>query len=251
MLLSSRIVEIVETFHTLRGVIPTPFSPIGTLERMGRDEGSDKMRRVLTAGVAALALALAACSAPTLVSGTPSPAGTAPASAAPFKPAKPVKPAPKVAPKPAPKPAPAKTAPPVATKAVVNMCATNTHAQFVLVDIAQQHAWMCAGTKQVYNTPVTTGATVNGDDTPTGTWRVQGKQGARYLTVRGGASYHVNYWMPYDGDYGFHDAAWQTFPEGTSQYHTDGSHGCVHLPMAAMAWLYRWAQVGTTVTVRA
>ena len=130
-------------------------------------------------------------------------------------------------------------------------CAANTAAQFVLVIISQQHAWMCAQTVLVYDTPVTTGEVANGDDTPTGTWHIQSKQGARYLTTLDGTRYHVNYWLPYDDIYGFHDAAWQTFPEGSDLYQSAGSHGCVHLPEDAMAWLANWAAVGATVTIRA
>jgi L,D-transpeptidase catalytic domain len=132
-----------------------------------------------------------------------------------------------------------------------DVCAANTAAQFVLVVISQQHAWMCEKTVLVYDTPVTTGEVANGDDTPTGTWHIQSKQGARYLTTLDGTRYHVNYWLPYDDIYGFHDAAWQTFPEGSDLYQTAGSHGCVHLPEAAMAWLANWAAVGATVTIAA
>jgi lipoprotein-anchoring transpeptidase ErfK/SrfK len=134
--------------------------------------------------------------------------------------------------------------------AAADVCASNTAAQFVLVEISQQHAWMCEHRTLVYDTPVTTGEVANGDDTPTGTWHIQSKQGARYLTTLDGTRYHVDYWLPYDDIYGFHDAAWQTFPEGSDLYKTAGSHGCVHLPETAMAWLSGWADVGATVTIR-
>jgi lipoprotein-anchoring transpeptidase ErfK/SrfK len=119
----------------------------------------------------------------------------------------------------------------------------------VIVSIAKQHAWICAGARQVRDSAVTTGMTSAGG-TPTGTWHVQAKQTARWLGA-GGQAYQVRYWMPYDGDYGFHDALWQRFPFGGPQYRTAGSHGCVHFPLAAMAWLYGWTQVGATVTIAA
>jgi lipoprotein-anchoring transpeptidase ErfK/SrfK len=136
-------------------------------------------------------------------------------------------------------------------QAAADICATNTAAQFVLVVISAQHAWMCEKSALVYDTPVTTGEVANGNDTPTGTYHIQSRQGARYLTLLDGSRYHVDYWLPYDGVYGFHDASWQTFPEGSDLYKTNGSHGCVHLPIAAMAWLYTWSAVGATVTIRA
>jgi lipoprotein-anchoring transpeptidase ErfK/SrfK len=135
-------------------------------------------------------------------------------------------------------------------QAAADVCAANTAAQFVLVVISAQHAWMCEKSTLVYDTPVTTGEVANGNDTPTGTWHIQSRQGARYLTLLNGTRYHVDYWLPYDDIYGFHDAAWQTFPEGSDLYKTAGSHGCVHLPETAMAWLAGWANVGATVTIR-
>lgn len=102
----------------------------------------------------------------------------------------------------------------------------------------------------VRSTAVTTGNVAAGDATPTGTWVVQNKQTDRYLTGPGYRDF-VHFWMPYHGDFGIHDAPWQTFPFGSSQYRTQGSHGCVHVPSATMAWLYRWTEVGSTVvTVR-
>jgi len=109
--------------------------------------------------------------------------------------------------------------------------------------------WACQGSDLVYDTPVTTGAyLVAGDSTPTGTWHIYAKETDTHLI---GPSWDdfVNYWLPFYSAYGFHDATWQTFPFGGAQYPTQGSHGCVHLPLTAMAWLYNWANVGTTVTI--
>lgn len=125
-------------------------------------------------------------------------------------------------------------------------CASNTHPTLVVVSIGLQHAWMCEGGRQVASTPVTTGDVAAGDATPTGTWLVQDKQTDRYLVGPGYRDY-VHFWVPFNGDFGFHDAPWQTFPFGSADYRTEGSHGCVHLPAAAMAWLYGWARVGSTV----
>ena len=131
------------------------------------------------------------------------------------------------------------------------VCRTNRVRQLVVVSIRSQHAWMCSGARQVYASAVTTGATALGNGTPTGTWRLQAKQTDRWLTLLNGDSYHVRYWMPYDGVYGFHDSAWQKFAYGSPRYRTEGSHGCVHLPQAAMRWLYHWMRIGATVTIRA
>jgi hypothetical protein len=129
------------------------------------------------------------------------------------------------------------------------VCSPNTLSQFILVNITQQHMWACQGSSLVYDSPVTTGAySVSGDSTPTGTWHIYAKERDVYLTGPTWDDF-VNYWLPFYTDYGFHDAAWQTFPFGGSQYPTQGSHGCVHLPLTAMAWLYNWSSIGTTVTI--
>ena len=102
------------------------------------------------------------------------------------------------------------------------MCAGNTAAQFVLVVISVQHAWMCSAPTLVYDTPVTTGDVTYGDDTPTGTWHIQSNQGARYLTTAQRHPLPRRALDPFDDVYGFHDAAWQTFPEGSALYKTRG-----------------------------
>jgi lipoprotein-anchoring transpeptidase ErfK/SrfK len=128
-------------------------------------------------------------------------------------------------------------------------CSTNTLSQFVLVNITDQHMWACQGPDLVYDSPVTTGAyQVSGDATPTGTWHIYAKERDTHLIGPTWDDF-VNYWLPFYSDYGFHDATWQTFPFGGPEYPTEGSHGCVHLPLTAMAWLYNWSKIGTTVTV--
>ncbi len=145
-----------------------------------------------------------------------------------------------------------------AQSAVGPNCAENGASKLLLVSISQQHLWACDGTRLVKDTAVTTGApnAPKGvdDSTPTGSWHVYSKQTNRYLSgcdVNGCWHDYVQYWLPFDGSVGFHDASWQTFPFGSSEYRTDGSHGCVHLPADFISWLYAWAPVGTTVTVEA
>lgn len=134
------------------------------------------------------------------------------------------------------------------TSSPVTPCTHNTAAQLVLVRIGSQHAWMCQAGRLVYSIAVTTGAT--GHDTLLGTWQVQAKESDRWLA---GEDYtrFVKFWVPYDGDYGFHDAPWQTVPFGSPQYRSGGSHGCVHLPNTAMEWFYNWIQPGAVVTIAA
>lgn len=130
-------------------------------------------------------------------------------------------------------------------------CAGNKQGRLVLVSVRQQHAWMCAGSHRAYDTAVTTGAVNIPDDaTPTGTFRIQDRTRHQVLTLASGAQYKVRYWIPFQAPlYGFHDSPWQTMPYGSSRYRTQGSHGCIHLPLAGMRFLYRWAHIGTTVRI--
>ena len=131
-----------------------------------------------------------------------------------------------------------------------NGCAGNTAPQLVRVNVTQQHLWMCAGTRTVRETPVTTGMVGEDTHTPTGTYVVQGKVAGTTLTLLSGATYEVQYWIPFDGPlFGFHDSSWQDFPYGSPRYRTEGSHGCVHVPLAAIRFLYSWAEVGAAVRI--
>ncbi len=126
-------------------------------------------------------------------------------------------------------------------------CQANTSARKVVVSIAAQHAWMCAGKSLVYSSAVTTGKS-GGHATPTGTFTVQGN--VTNATLRGSDyAVHVDYWIQFNGDIGFHDASWQTMAFGSAGYTTQGSRGCVHLPLTTITWLHKWVQVGKTVVV--
>jgi hypothetical protein len=135
-------------------------------------------------------------------------------------------------------------------------CADNTNGKLLLVSISQQRLWACNGLQLAYKSAVTTGASAltNVDDaTPIGTWHIYAKHTnttLRGCDVNGCWNDPVAYWIPFDGSVGFHDASWQTFPFGGAAYATNGSHGCVHLPTSTAAWVYGWAPIGTTVTVR-
>lgn len=143
----------------------------------------------------------------------------------------------------------AKLAPRVAPKPV-NHCTHNRASQLVLVSIRAQHAWMCAKRRTVYSTGVTSGMAGPSTSTPTGHYTIQGRNRNTVLTLNTGARYAVKYWIPFDAPlFGFHDSSWQHFPYGSEKYRTRGSHGCIHMPLKAMAFLYRWADVGARVNI--
>jgi hypothetical protein len=149
--------------------------------------------------------------------------------------------------------APASAERPAPTKAPEpNHCARNKARQLVLVSIRAQHAWLCARSRTVYSTAVTTGMSGPDTRTPTGKYTIQSRNKNSVLTLSNGDRYNVKYWIPFDAPlFGFHDSSWQHFPYGSAQYKTDGSHGCVHMPLAAMKFLYGWSRVGANVDIRA
>jgi hypothetical protein len=144
---------------------------------------------------------------------------------------------------------------PVAARAKVkappNPCAKNNVAQLVRVSIHQQHLWMCAHRHVAYSTPITSGMVGQYTSTPTGNFTVQGFNRNTQLTLLDGQTFAVKYWIPFSGPlFGFHDASWQNFAYGSQKYRKHGSHGCVHMPLKAIAFLARWAHVGASVRIR-
>ncbi|HEX7368089.1 MAG TPA: L,D-transpeptidase [Candidatus Saccharimonadales bacterium] len=140
-------------------------------------------------------------------------------------------------------------------------CAGNSLNQNVIVSIAKRHMWACDGNRLAYNSPVVTGISyLAADLTPVGTYKIYAKETNQVLKgcdTTGCWDDPVSYWMPWlsnqYGVYGFHDATWRK-PNDFGNISPDSpnaSHGCVELPLATAAWLYNWAQVGTTVTVEA
>jgi lipoprotein-anchoring transpeptidase ErfK/SrfK len=137
-------------------------------------------------------------------------------------------------------------------KPVSTPCTANPRARWVFVSLRRQHLWMCARHRVVKDTAITSGMTGQYTETPSGDYRIQGRSRNTSLTLNTGATYAVKYWIPFDAPlFGFHDSSWQDFPYGSAKYKTAGSHGCVHMPLAAIRFLYDWADIGTPVRIRA
>lgn len=198
------------------------------------------MKNVKTSAALAAAAALLACLAGCSTTGAS--VATSTHAAAPTASAKPPVAKPVAAPVPPPPSACAGT--PAGTKQIY-------------VSISAQHLWACTGDVLLTESAVTTGAsalTNVRDATPVGQFRITGKTRNTVLAghdVNGSWRDPVTYWMPFDGGDGFHDAPWQTFPLGSPLYTTQGSHGCIHVAVDALATIFAWAPVGTPVMIRA
>lgn len=117
--------------------------------------------------------------------------------------------------------------------------------RYVIVDISEQSLYVYNNTSLWYKTPVTTGK----DSTPSdiGLFEIYSKEKDTYLV---GSDYKtfVNYWMPYNGGEGLHDATWHN-NFGTDLYKQYGSHGCINMPLSITGEIYDNLEVGSKVLV--
>lgn len=116
---------------------------------------------------------------------------------------------------------------------------------YIEVDMTEQKMYYYVDGVLTIDTPIVTGNTSRRMGTPSGVNYVYAKQKNRILRGRDYAT-HVDFWMPVKGNIGIHDAAWRGKFGGTI-YQTNGSHGCINTPRAAMEQLFELAEVGTPV----
>lgn len=114
---------------------------------------------------------------------------------------------------------------------------------YVEIDLTRQKVWVYVKGKLEVETDCVTGCVNKGHETPTGVYTLTYKQKDRILRgeklPNGRYSYqsHVDYWMPFNGGIGLHDASWRsTF--GGKIYISNGSHGCVNLPLESAEKIY-------------
>lgn len=125
---------------------------------------------------------------------------------------------------------------------------------YIEANLSAQHVWIYINGSMVCDTPCVSGNTSLGRGTPTGVFQILYKDTDVDLKGRklgnGKYSYvsHVNYWMPFYGGCGFHDASWRSNFGGTI-YKSDGSHGCVNLPSGIASSFYSYVQPGMPVVV--
>ena len=116
---------------------------------------------------------------------------------------------------------------------------------YIEVDMTEQKMYYYVDGVLTIDTPIVTGNTSRRMGTPSGVNYVYAKQKNRILRGRDYAT-HVDFWMPVKGNIGIHDASWRGKFGGTI-YQTNGSHGCINTPRAAMEQLFEMAEVGTPV----
>ena len=121
---------------------------------------------------------------------------------------------------------------------------------YVEVSISEQHLWCYHNYELVMDTDVVTGLPTSERETRRGIYAIDAKKEHATLgrlDVQGYAS-PVDYWAPFDGGRGLHDAPWRS-SFGGDIYLYDGSHGCVNIPSQNMAAIYNAIEIGNAVII--
>lgn len=124
---------------------------------------------------------------------------------------------------------------------------------YVEIDLSRQHMWVYDNGTLRLETDIVSGKMTHDRYTPAGIYQVYNKETSRYLRgpQRADGSYewnaYVDYWMPFNGAIGMHDAYWQAGRFGGTYYMTGGSRGCINMPADKAEELYGWIAVGTPV----
>ena len=137
---------------------------------------------------------------------------------------------------------------------------------FVEIDISQQIVRLYVDNSLALESNVVTGMSYE-SPTPIGCFDIDEKKSPIFLKGYDGAgnvtySRFVDYWMPFNGGIGLHDAEYHNDPEwgtyhgwrnpedfGGNTYTYNGSHGCVNLLNAVAKEIYEQVEVGTKVLV--
>lgn len=118
---------------------------------------------------------------------------------------------------------------------------------YVEIDLTSQQLWVYKDGECVVSTPIVSGCVAVGNRTPTGVFSIYKKAEDCWLA---GPTWrdHVDYWMPFYGAYGLHDASWRDEFGGEIYIH-EGSHGCPNLPTEIAGQVYHNVSVGTPVII--
>ena len=124
---------------------------------------------------------------------------------------------------------------------------------YVEIDLTGQHLWFYQDGEQVFDTDIVSGMMTAKRYTPPGTYTIAYKQKDRVLRGEpvppdNKPEYEtpVDFWMPFNGGIGMHDATWNPY-FGGERYVWNGSHGCINLSYSAAKAMYSYVEKGTPV----
>lgn len=119
--------------------------------------------------------------------------------------------------------------------------------KYIDIDISSQKLVLFNKNNKKLNTSIVSGSKINNTETPIGFYSIYSKEVNKTLKGDNYSSF-VNRWMPFYEGYGIHDATWRN-KFGDKIYKTNGSHGCVNLPLEEASNLYDKVDVGTKVLI--
>lgn len=114
--------------------------------------------------------------------------------------------------------------------------ANDIGSSYVEIDLTNQHLYMIIQGQIVLETDFVSGCVAEGNTTPPGVFGLTYKTTNAVLRGRTWET-PVSYWMPFNRNIGMHDATWRS-QFGGDIYLTDGSHGCINLPLDMAAAIF-------------
>lgn len=118
---------------------------------------------------------------------------------------------------------------------------------YVEVNLTAQHLFFYKEGKLMLETDFVSGNLSKDYGTPTGTYSITYKENDATLKGENYAT-PVKFWMPFNGNIGFHDAPWRE-EFGKDIYMKKGSHGCVNMPPAKAKKMFGNISKGIPVIV--
>ncbi|EKY28806.1 L,D-transpeptidase family protein [Clostridium celatum] len=116
---------------------------------------------------------------------------------------------------------------------------------YVEINLTNQYLWFYKDGDIVAQGDIVSGNESRGLSTPVGTYILNYKQ--KDATLKGaGYSSKVSYWMPFNSNIGLHDATWRN-DFGGNIYKSNGSHGCINLPVYLAKKIYENIEPGTPI----
>ena len=124
----------------------------------------------------------------------------------------------------------------------------HVNGDFIVISLSDQKLWLVRDGRIISKIGIVSGKPSS--PTVTGNFRILSKEYSRILRGPGYASW-VQYWMPFHGGYGIHDANWQPYSafSNSNYYRWGGSHGCVNVHPGLMGSIYNNSYVGMRVIV--
>lgn len=111
---------------------------------------------------------------------------------------------------------------------------------YVEIDMGNQHLYLYIDGEIILESDFVSGNISRGFGTPAGVFGLTYKE--RNATLRGeNYTTPVDYWMPFNGNIGMHDAGWRR-SFGGDIYMRNGSHGCINLPKDKAEIIYGYME---------